>query len=79
MKEPDEHFYLANLCDMEDELPSLSEFTEIVAELHQKSVSLTGRIAFHVTTYGENRPVGQHIVQLTRRFLQASDEEHHQE
>lgn len=57
VKEPDKHFYLANFCDMEDELPPISEFTEVMASLHQKSVSPTGEFGFHCTTYGGNQPV----------------------
>ena len=56
-KKPARHLYLANFCDMEDELPSISEFTGVMAELHQKSVSPTGKFSFHVTTYGGNQPV----------------------
>lgn len=47
----DTHFFLCDFHDMVEELPEISQFTKSVAELHLRSVSLTGKYGFHVTTY----------------------------
>ena len=57
VREPEKHFYLADFCDMEDELQSIFKFTEVMAAFHQKPVSSTGKFDFHITTYGVNQPV----------------------
>jgi protein-ribulosamine 3-kinase len=50
---PDTHFFLCDFHDMVEELPDITRFTKLVAELHLRSVSLSpnGKYGFHVTTY----------------------------
>ena len=37
---PDTHFFLCDFHDMVEELPDITRFTKMVAELHLRSVSL---------------------------------------
>ena len=55
--DPKKHFYLAEFCDMKDELPNVSNFVSIIAQLHENSGSPTGKFGFHVTTYAGNQPM----------------------
>jgi protein-ribulosamine 3-kinase len=56
-KNSDRHFFLSTFHEMEDEMPSAQQFVSVVAELHQKSVSPTGKFGFHVTTHAGNYPL----------------------
>ncbi|KAI1137582.1 Fructosamine kinase-domain-containing protein [Hypoxylon sp. FL0543] len=46
-----ESFFLARFCDLDDNLPPISEILAIVKKLHSSSVSPTGKFGFHTTTY----------------------------
>lgn len=46
----DTHFFLCDFHAMVEELPEISQFTKSVAELHLRSVSLTGKYGFYVIT-----------------------------
>ncbi|PMD43817.1 hypothetical protein L207DRAFT_510291 [Hyaloscypha variabilis F] len=56
-KNSDRHFFLSTFHEMEDEMPPAQQFVSVVAELHQKSVSPTGKFGFHVTTHAGNYPL----------------------
>ncbi|KAK7987004.1 hypothetical protein PG988_001992 [Apiospora saccharicola] len=48
---PGKHFLLLEFRDMADEMPSASEFVAVLATVHQKSVSPTGKFGFHMVRY----------------------------
>lgn len=50
------HFFLCQFVDMDDELCSLDTFPKLVAEIHNKGVSPTGKFGFPVTTYQGRLP-----------------------
>jgi protein-ribulosamine 3-kinase len=56
-KNSDRHFFLSTFHEMEDEMPLPKDFVSVVAQLHQKSVSPTGKFGFHVTTHAGNYPL----------------------
>ena len=51
---PDRHFVLNDFHEMEDEMPSAQQFVAVIAELHNKSVSPTGKFGFHCKTHFGN-------------------------
>jgi fructosamine-3-kinase len=63
---------------MKHELPGLSEFASVIAQLHQTSVSPTGKFGFHITTYRDNQPMENtwcetwedFFTQATRKMVQ---------
>lgn len=56
-KDPNRHFYLCEFHEMDDEMPSAQQFVAVVAELHKKSVSPTGKFGFNCTTHAGNHPL----------------------
>ncbi len=54
--DPDLHFYLCAFHHLHNELPELKKFCGSLAQLHQDSVSPSGKFGFHVTTYNGNIP-----------------------
>lgn len=53
--EGDTHFLLMDFLRMSDALPNLSKFCEMIADVHQTSVSPTGMFGFMVpNTHGKN-------------------------
>ena len=55
-KEFDAHFFLCNFHDMTDNIPDISNFPAMVAQLHKNGVSPTGKFGFPVTTYQGRLP-----------------------
>lgn len=55
-KEPDVHFFLCSFHDMSDDIPDISNFPAMVAQLHKNGVSPTGKFGFPVTTYQGRLP-----------------------
>ena len=48
--EPEQYFFLAEFRDVGDQPPDPIRFTARLAEMHQNSVSPTGKFGFHTTT-----------------------------
>jgi fructosamine-3-kinase len=53
---PGTHFFLCEFRDMADDMPDPAKFVSLLSQLHQKSVSPTGKFGFHTTTYAGNLP-----------------------
>ncbi|KAM3075899.1 hypothetical protein ACMFMG_006584 [Clarireedia jacksonii] len=51
VKDDNRHFVLNEFHDMTDEMPATQPFVSVIAELHQKSASPTGKFGFHCTTH----------------------------
>ncbi|KAK4182678.1 Fructosamine kinase-domain-containing protein [Podospora australis] len=55
--DPNIHFFLCEFVDMDDgQLCSLDTFPKLMAKLHRKAVSPSGKFGFHVTTYQGRLP-----------------------
>jgi protein-ribulosamine 3-kinase len=57
VKDNNRHFVLNEFHEMDDEMPAPLQFVSVIAELHQKSVSPTGKFGFHCTTHAGTTPV----------------------
>jgi protein-ribulosamine 3-kinase len=55
-KQPDVHFFLCSFHDMTGDIPDVSTFPAMVAQLHKNGVSPTGKFGFPVTTYQGTLP-----------------------
>lgn len=55
-KEPDVHFFLCNFHDMTEDIPDISSFPAMLAQLHKNGVSPTGKFGFPVQTYQGRLP-----------------------
>lgn len=53
---PGTHFYLCEFREMTTDMPDPHEFAALLSELHEKSVSPTGKFGFYTTTYAGNLP-----------------------
>lgn len=53
---PNTHFFLCEFREMMDEMPEPDKFAALLATVHQKSISPTGKFGFHVITYAGNLP-----------------------
>jgi protein-ribulosamine 3-kinase len=53
---PEKHFFLAEFCDMMDELPATPDFVAALAKVHQKK-SPNGKFGFACTTFHGNLPM----------------------
>lgn len=53
---PDTYFFLCEFRDMTKDMPDPHKFAARLSEVHQKSVSPTGKFGFHVTTYAGDLP-----------------------
>ncbi|KAI9644446.1 hypothetical protein NHQ30_006467 [Ciborinia camelliae] len=53
-KDSNRHFLLNEFHEMKDEMPSAEQFVSVISELHQKSISPTGKFGFHCTTHAGN-------------------------
>ena len=53
---PDQHFFVSDFHEMDDELPELKKFCASLAQMHRESASPNGKFGFHVTTYNGNIP-----------------------
>src|SRR5271167_2825311 len=51
VKDPTKHFFLAVFRDIKDEMPPGDKFTSRLVDLHQNSVSPTGKFGFPVSTW----------------------------
>jgi len=54
--EADTYFFLCDFHDMTDEVPDVSDFPEMVAKLHKKGVSPSGKFGFPVPTFQGRLP-----------------------
>lgn len=56
--DPNQHFFLCDFHEKDQDLPEMNKFSLMLAELHQKSelVSPNEKFGFHVTTYNGNLP-----------------------
>lgn len=52
----DTFFFLCEYRDMVNDMPDPAEFTSLLAKLHQKGTSPTGKFGFHIPTYAGNLP-----------------------
>ena len=50
--EPDTYFFVCRFCELSEDIPSLSDFPALVAQLHKRGVSKTGEFGFPFTTFG---------------------------
>lgn len=48
LKFPETHFFLCDFVDMDHGLPDPADFCARIAEIHQNSISPTGKFGFHV-------------------------------
>ncbi|KAK7755536.1 hypothetical protein SLS62_002470 [Diatrype stigma] len=59
--EPDAHFFLCRFCALTGEIPSLrdddDDFPRLIAELHKRGVSPTGRFGMPYATYSGRNPL----------------------
>ncbi|KAF5600808.1 hypothetical protein FPANT_2037 [Fusarium pseudoanthophilum] len=53
---PHTHFFLCEFREMTEDMPGPDEFASLFSKMHQKSVSPTGKLSFHNTTYAGNLP-----------------------
>jgi len=53
---PDTQFFLCAFREMADDMPDPLNLGALLAAMHQKSVSQTGKFGFHVTTYAGYLP-----------------------
>lgn len=68
-KDPNRHFYLCEFHEMDDEMPSAQQFVAVVAELHKKSVSPTGKFGFSCTTHAGNYPLQNEWCDVWEEFF----------
>ena len=54
--EADTYFFLCDFHDITDEVPDVSDFPEMVAKLHKKGVSPSGKFGFPVPTFQGRLP-----------------------
>jgi protein-ribulosamine 3-kinase len=55
--DPNVYFYMCEYVNMINELPEVSSFCKILAELHKKSMpDSNGKFGYHITTYGGTMP-----------------------
>jgi fructosamine-3-kinase len=53
---PNTHFLICEFREMTTDMPEPNKFAALLAGVHQKSQSPTGKFGFHVTTYAGNLP-----------------------
>ncbi|KAL8764375.1 MAG: hypothetical protein Q9184_000080 [Pyrenodesmia sp. 2 TL-2023] len=85
-KEPDSHFYMCDFYDMTDDLPDISRFCAVVAQIHLDSMgrSPNGQYGFHITTHlayvdNDNSWSGsweQWYARALKRMLQEEENSH---
>ena len=51
-EEPDTYFFVCRFRKLSDDIPSLSDFPALVAEMHKRGVSKTGEFGFPLKTFG---------------------------
>ena len=56
-KDQDAHFFICDYLAIDHELPDPARLGEKLAELHQKSISPTGKFGFHCTTFDGKLPL----------------------
>jgi len=54
--EPDTYFFLCAFHEMADEVPDVSNFPSMLAQMHKNGVSPSGKFGFPVTTYQGRLP-----------------------
>lgn len=55
LEEPDTYFFVCRFCEMSEDIPDLYDFPELLAEMHKRGASPTGKFGMpHVTYSGRN-------------------------
>lgn len=54
--EPDTWFYICRFRELSEDIPDVSDFPALLAEMHKRGVSKTGEFGFPVTTFGGRNP-----------------------
>lgn len=54
--EPDTYFFVYRYCELSDDIPSLSDFPVLVAEMYRRSAKEGGEFGFPHTTFGGRNP-----------------------
>jgi protein-ribulosamine 3-kinase len=54
--EPDTYFFICRFHEMSDDIPDVSDFPALLAEMHRRGVSKMGTFGFPLTTYGGRNP-----------------------
>jgi protein-ribulosamine 3-kinase len=52
----DTHFFVCRFHELSDDIPDVSDFPALVAEMHKRGVSKTGKFGFPFITYGGKNP-----------------------
>lgn len=54
--EPDIYFFVCRFVELSEDIPEVSDFPALLAEMHKRGVSPTGEFGFPITTYSGRNP-----------------------